>query len=63
MGDTTTTEVLTQVGVLYCALHHGIANEDSRRCDWADDEVFDDDGDPVPCDLRQCFIKGTLDES
>lgn len=31
------------VGVSYCTLHHGIANEDDRRCDFADN--------PRPCVL------------
>ncbi len=31
------------VGVSYCTLHHGIANEDDSRCDFADN--------PRPCVL------------
>jgi hypothetical protein len=39
-----------RVGVRYCTEHHGIANEDMERCDFAGD-LFDDER--AACRLRQ----------
>lgn len=38
------------VGVRYCVMHHGIANEDDHACDFARGE----DG---ACDFRQLYRK------
>ena len=49
------TEAWVQVGVDYCVTHHGIRNEDMRRCDFVDGyETKDPPVDPedFPCDLR-----------
>jgi hypothetical protein len=56
----------TQVGMDYCVVHHGTRNEDDPRvddgdrltCEWYDDHEGDEDGNPIPCDLRPLLIDG-----
>lgn len=49
------------VGVSYCTLHHGIANEDENDCDMRDygDEVGPD-GEPLECVLVELIQRPAL---
>lgn len=40
---------LIEVGVFYCPLHAGVANEDDSMCDFCDDDNM--------CDLRPLYYK------
>lgn len=46
-------ERFERVGVYYCVVHEGIANEDAPMCDFSRDEQ-------TPCSFRPCFAH--LDE-
>lgn len=48
------------LGVSYCTVHAGIANEDDDGCDFrADDDEFDADGEPRPCQLVDLVMRPT----
>lgn len=42
------------VGVYYCRTHHGIANEDERRCDFYYEDAV---GIGEPCFFARCYIE------
>ena len=46
-----------KVGVRYCVLHDGIANEDDYSCDFSHDDHDGRDGEPRVCDFRELYRK------
>lgn len=55
-------EPMTEVGVYYCTAHHGVANEDDLRCDFALDECDECEGSGVDSDGDDCGVCGGTGE-
>lgn len=49
---------LVKVGVRYCVLHDGVANEDDAACDFAENDVFLDHMEEARvCRFRELYRK------